>query len=48
MVENKHFTVPQSVVNMYQLEEHTRLMVGKSIVPIKALIALPRTDKAIR
>ena len=48
MVENKHFTVPQSVVNMYQLEEYTRLMVGKSILLIKALIALPRTDKAIR
>lgn len=48
MVENRYFTVPQSVVNMYQLEEYTRLMVGKSIVPIKALIALPWTDKAIR
>lgn len=31
MVRNRSFTVPQSVVSMYHLEEYARPMVGRSV-----------------
>ena len=45
MVRNKSFTVPQSVVSMYQLEEYARPMVGRS-VQVNSLCFTKRDWKA--
>ena len=45
MVRNRSFTVPQSVVSMYHLEEYTRPMVGRS-VQVNSLCFTKRDWKA--
>ena len=45
MVRNRSFTVPQSVVSMYQLEEYARPMVGRS-VQVNSLCFTKRDWKA--
>ncbi|WP_144007923.1 hypothetical protein [Prevotella sp. P5-92] len=45
MVRNRSFTVPQSLVSMYHLEEYTRPMVGRS-VQVNSLCFTKRDRKA--
>ena len=45
MVRNRSFTVPQSVVSMYQLEEYAHPMVGRS-VQVNSLCFTKRDWKA--
>ena len=45
MVRNRSFTVPQSIVSMYQLEEYARPMVGRS-VQVNSLCFTKRDWKA--
>ena len=45
MVRNRSFTMPQSLVSMYQLEEYTRPMVGRS-VQVSSLCFTKRDWKA--